>query len=159
MSDMDKMVILSLGSNIEPRREWIEKAVGALALVAGVRDVRCSPLYETVPDGVPVAFREMPFLNGVVTLVTGMEPLALLEATQAVEARLGRVRDGVYGSPRTIDIDIVAFGDVCVNTPTLVIPHPRAVTRRFVLQPLADLLPDYRFPGQTLTVSEILARM
>ena len=156
---MSDMVILSLGSNIEPRREWIEKAVDALSALPGVRDVRCSPLYETAPEGVPEALLDRPFLNGVVTLVTGMEPHDLLRATQTIEARMGRVRDGVYGSPRTVDIDIITFGDVCIDIPTLRIPHPRAAVRRFVLQPLADLLPDYRLPGQTQTVSEILARM
>jgi len=151
--------VLSLGSNIEPRLAWIEKAVGEISALPDVRDVRCSPLYESVPDGVPEAFRDLPFLNGVVTLETRTPPHEFLRAVQGIERRLGRTRDGTHGSPRTIDIDIVAMGDVCIATPDLTLPHPRAMARRFVLQPLADLLPDFRFPGQGLPVGELLGRL
>ena len=154
-----RRVILSLGSNIEPRLEWIDKAVEALSALPNVRDVRRSPLYETVPDDVPEQFRDQPYLNGIVTLEASMHPLKLLKATQAIERRLGRKRNGVHGSPRTIDIDIIAIDNVRVARPELLVPHPRAMTRRFVLQPLADLLPDFRFPGQTQTVSDLLRQL
>ena len=154
-----RRTILSLGSNIAPCRVWIDKAVEALSALPDVRDVRRSPLYETVPEDVPELFRDLSFLNGIVTLETRTPPLEFLKVLQGIEERLGRTRDGIHGTPRTIDIDIIAIDHVRVATPDLLVPHPRAMTRRFVLQPLADLLPDYRFPGQTETVSEMLRRL
>jgi len=154
-----RRVILSLGSNIEPRLTWIDKAVEALSALPDIRDVRCSPLYETAPDNVPEMFSNLPFLNGIVTLETRMDPLRLLKVTQAIEKTLGRMHGGVHGAPRTIDIDIIAIEGVRVARPELTVPHPRALTRRFVLQPLADLLPDFHFPDHTQSVSEILAQM
>ena len=155
-----RRVIFSLGSNIEPCRTWIDKAAEALAALPDARDVRRSPLYETAPnDDVPEMFRNLPFLNGIVTLETRTHPLELLKVTQAIENSLGRTHDGVHGSPRTIDIDIIAIDNVRVARPELLVPHPRAMTRRFVLQPLADLLPDFRFPGQTQSVSDLLREL
>ena len=151
-----RRVILSLGSNIEPRLRWIENAVEELSALPDVRDVRRSPRYETDPDGVPEMFRNMPFLNGIVTLETRTPPLEFLKLIQAIENRLGRTRDGTHGTPRTIDIDIIAIDNVRITRPELIIPHPRAMTRRFVLQPLADLLPDFHFPGQTQSVTDLL---
>jgi len=154
-----RRVILSLGSNIEPRRTSIDNAVDALSALPDVRDVRRSPLYETAPDGVPETYRDQPFLNGIVTLETRMPPLKLLKALQEIEKRLGRKRGETHGTPRTIDIDIIAIEDMRVLIPDLIVPHPRATARRFVLQPLADLLPDFRFPGQTQSVRELLEGM
>lgn len=154
-----RRAILSLGSNIEPRLAWIEKAVKALSAQPDFCDLRRSPIYETVPEDVPEAFRAQPFLNGIVTLKTRLVPDALLKATQAIENSLGRTRDGTRNAPRTIDIDIIALGDIVVIAPDLILPHPRAATRRFVLQPLADILPNYRLPGQTATVSELLQQL
>ena len=158
---MEKMcnVILSLGSNIEPRLGWIEKAVQEISALPGIHNLHRSPLYETPPQDVPEAFRDRPFLNGIVTFETRIAPPALLKATQAIETRLGRTRDGTYGSPRTIDIDIIDIEGVRVATPELTLPHPRAATRRFVLQPLADLLPDHRLSGHDETVSEHLLNL
>ncbi|MCL1920748.1 MAG: 2-amino-4-hydroxy-6-hydroxymethyldihydropteridine diphosphokinase [Kiritimatiellaeota bacterium] len=154
-----RRVILSLGSNIAPRHEWIDKAVQEISTLPDARDVRRSPLYETAPDDVPEAFRDQKFLNGIVTLETRIHPLEILKATQAIEDRLGRTRDGTHGAPRTIDIDVIAIDNVHVQYPDLLVPHPRATARRFVLQPLADLLPDYRLMRQTLTVSELLQQL
>jgi len=106
---------------------------------------------------VPKAERDCFFLNAVVVLKTRLSPLTFLTAVHAIEARLGRTRTGPYGSARTIDIDIVAFGDTLLKTPELTLPHPSAQQRLFVLQPLAELLPHYTLPGQQQTVTELIA--
>jgi 2-amino-4-hydroxy-6-hydroxymethyldihydropteridine diphosphokinase len=138
-------VILSLGSNIAPRFEWIEKAVQEISALPSVRDLRISPLYLSDPENVPDKFRNQPFLNGIVIFeMRVQDPLDFLKTLQAIENRLGRTRDGTYGSPRTIDIDIIDIEGSRDARPYLIRPHPRAATRRFVLQPLADLLPDHR---------------
>ncbi|MCL2104352.1 MAG: 2-amino-4-hydroxy-6-hydroxymethyldihydropteridine diphosphokinase [Kiritimatiellaeota bacterium] len=155
-----RKVILSLGSNIEPRREWIEKAVQEIAALPDIRDLRQSPLYETAPEDVPEEFRDQPFLNGIVTFETRVPcPREFLKILQAIEDRLGRTRDGVHGSPRTIDIDIIDIELMRVIRPELVVPHPRAAKRRFVLQPLVDLLPDHRLFRHDGTVSELLQQL
>ena len=152
----DVTVILSLGSNIEPRNAFIEKALQALSALPATHHLRCSSVHETEPVGVPEAEREHMFLNAVVVLETSLPPPIFSTAIHAFEARLGRTRTGRHGSARTIDIDIIAFGDMILNTPDLTLPHPHAHHRTFVLQPLAELLPDYVLPGQHQTVTQLL---
>ena len=151
-----RKVILSLGSNIEPRRDWIEKAVQEIAALPDISDLRLSPLYETSPEEVPEEFRDQPFLNGIVLFEACVRcPRKFLKTLQAIEDRLGRTRGVPPGSPRTIDIDIIDIEKMRVLRPELIVPHLRAATRRFVLQPLVDLLPDHRFFGHDKTVSEL----
>ena len=152
----DVTVILSLGSNIEPRNAFIEKALQALSALPGTYHLRCSSIYETEPVGVPETERECIFLNAVVVLETSLPPHIFSTTIHAIEERLGRTRTGVYGVARTIDIDIIAFGDMILNTPELILPHPCAHHRVFVLQPLAELLPSYVLPGQQQTVTQLL---
>jgi 2-amino-4-hydroxy-6-hydroxymethyldihydropteridine diphosphokinase len=149
-------VILSLGSNIEPRRAFIEQAIQELGALPETRHVRCSSLHETTPVRAPEAERFMLFLNAVVVLQTCLSPNTFSNAIHAIEERLGRTRTGLYGAARTIDIDIIAFGDTRMQTPELTLPHPCAHQRVFVLQPLAELLPDYTLPGQQQTVTQLL---
>jgi len=152
-----RRVILSLGSNIEPRREWIAQATQAIANLPGIRNLCCSPLYETLPEDVPEEFRTQLFVNGIVTFEACVPcPREFLRTLQAIEDRLGRTRDRGKGVPRTIDIDIVDIERMRVARPDLFVPHLKAATRRFVLQPLADLLPGHRLEGQTATVRELL---
>ena len=148
--------ILSLGSNIEPRKTFIEKAVQELTALPGTQHLRCSSIHETEPVGVPEAESNLYFLNAIVVLQTHLSPQAFSTAIHAIEERLGRTRTGGYGAARTLDIDIIAFGDMLMNTPELTLPHPEAHHRAFVLQPLAELLPDYTLPGQKQTVTQLL---
>lgn len=148
--------ILSLGSNIEPRTAFIEKAVQELVSLPGTHHLRCSSIYETEPVGVPEAEHGLFFLNAVVMLQTSLSVQTFSTAIHAIEERLGRTRTGVYGAARTLDIDIIAFGDTIMNTPNLTLPHPHAHHRTFVLQPLAELFPDYVLPGHQQTVTQLL---
>jgi 2-amino-4-hydroxy-6-hydroxymethyldihydropteridine diphosphokinase len=148
--------ILALGSNIEPRTSYIEEALQAIRQLSGIYNVRVSSLHETEPVDVPEGEQHKLFLNAVAICDTSLSPEALSETIHAIEATLGRKRSAQYGSARTIDIDIIALGELIVTTPTLTLPHPRAHQRVFVLAPLAELLPDYRLPGQQQTVTELL---
>lgn len=135
-------VYLSLGSNIEPRAN-LEAALEQLDAHPQIRLAGVSPWYETRPwGGIPQAN----FLNLVCALETSLDPAVLLQATQAIEDRLGRVRT-IRNGPRTIDIDILLAGDVTRGTPELRIPHPGLTERDFMLIPLLDLAPDARLPG------------
>lgn len=140
--------VLAFGSNLGDRAGAIQAAVDALREEAGV-DVRAvSRLYETPalkPDGIDV---EAPaYLNAVALVRTLLEPLALLDVVHRVEDRLGRVREEHWGD-RTIDIDIVDYdGIVSDDDPRIVLPHPRAHERAFVLVPWLDVDPDARLAG------------
>jgi 2-amino-4-hydroxy-6-hydroxymethyldihydropteridine diphosphokinase len=113
-----------------------------------------SSVYETEPVGVT----EQPwFLNIVVEAETDLSPEALLAAVHSVEASLGRTR-GVRWGPRTIDVDILLYGDETIATDRLIIPHPALVSRRFVLAPLAELRPELSVPGGP-TIREALAAL
>jgi len=148
--------IFSLGSNIEPRRATIEQACQALRQLPGINSFRVSTLQETAPVGVPEGERHLLFLNAVAVCETSLSPEELSEAVHRIESSLGRQRTAFYGAARTIDIDIIALGDLILTTPTLTLPHPRAHQRTFVLAPLAELLPDYRLPGQQQTATGLL---
>ena len=152
-------VILSLGSNLGDRRAHLIAARAALAALPGTRLVACAPLYETEPVDAPADDDRRLYLNTVLVLESALEPEAFSEAMHAIEARLGRVRGPERHAPRPIDIDLVAFGDLRRDTPSLRLPHPEAARRRFVLQPLADVRPGLRLPGQSRTVRELLAAL
>ena len=122
---------LGLGSNLGDRRAHLRAAVAALPDVVAV-----SPLYETDPVGGPPG--QGPYLNLVVALETDLSPRQLLDVAHSLEDAAGRVRKERDG-PRTLDVDLLLVGDLCVNEPDLVVPHPRMWQRRFVLAPLADL--------------------
>lgn len=119
---------------------------------AGIRALRESPIYETEPVGYT---DQRWFLNMVVEAETELFPMQLLTRTGRIERALGRVRT-VPNGPRTIDIDILLYGSAVVRTPRLEIPHPRMDVRRFVLAPLADLVPNLRHPLQHRTIRQLL---
>jgi len=148
--------ILSLGSNEGDRLLWLTRARAALAAEDALAVRACSPVYETDPVEVPDAFAQQRYLNQIVIVETALEPQDFSRRMHAIEQRLGRTRGAVRNLPRTIDIDIITLGDIRSADPELTLPHPRAGTRRFVLQPLADLCPETRLPGDTRTVSERL---
>lgn len=127
-------VYLGLGSNLGDREKNIHEAVRLLN-EAGVKPLKLSSIIETDPVGGPP---QGLFLNAALKAETGLAPLELLKAAHAVEAKLGRVRT-VKDGPRTIDIDILRYDDVTLNTAELVIPHPRMREREFVMQPLCEI--------------------
>jgi 2-amino-4-hydroxy-6-hydroxymethyldihydropteridine diphosphokinase len=128
------LAYLSLGSNLGDRAQLLRDGVAA---VAAGDAYRVSPLYSTTPVGGP---EQSEYLNVVVELATTASPVELLARCEAAEAAARRVRVVRFG-PRTLDCDVLLVGDLVVETPELVVPHPRMWTRRFVLQPLADLAP------------------
>ena len=147
-----KIAYLSLGSNIGDRERLLQDALRLLH-TPDLRVVRISPVYQTEPQDV----KAQPwFLNLVVEAETELFPRQLLARVQQIEKQLGRKRLAAKG-PRTIDIDILLYGDSVVNAAGLVVPHPRMTERRFVLQPLADLVPELRHPVLRRTVKELLA--
>ena len=136
-------VALALGTNLGDRPRVLRSAVAALAAVEGIELQRVSPVVETDPVGGP----EQPdYLNAVVLATTTLEPLELLRACQQVEADHDRVREVRWG-PRTLDVDVLAYGSSVVDDPVLTLPHPRAHERAFVLQPWAQVDPDAVLPG------------
>ena len=146
---------ISLGANLGDRERSLRRAIELLGTREGIRVARVSSLRETEPWG-PV---EQPsFLNAAAELETSLEPRALLDALLAVECGLGRVREGPRYGPRTIDLDLLVYGDAVVAEPGLVLPHPRLHERRFALEPLAELDPDLVVPGHG-PVSALLAAL
>jgi 2-amino-4-hydroxy-6-hydroxymethyldihydropteridine diphosphokinase len=145
-----KTVYLSLGSNVGDRSANLRAALERLSPL--LSEMRVSPVYETEP--VDYAAQGW-FLNLVVEGKTDIFPKLLLARTARIERELGRVRTVPKG-PRTIDIDILLYGSSVVSAPDLEIPHPRMAERRFVLAPLADLVPELRHPVTRRTVRDML---
>ena len=144
-------IYLSLGSNLGDREANLRAAIERLE-APDVRVVRTSPVYETEPVDYT---GQRWFLNLAVEAETSLSPMELLARIGKIERALGRVRTVAKG-PRTIDIDILLYGDAMVRNATLEIPHPRMAERRFVLAPLADLAPGLRHPVTHRTVREML---
>jgi 2-amino-4-hydroxy-6-hydroxymethyldihydropteridine diphosphokinase len=132
---------LALGSNLGDR--WANLALGVGGLEAIGTGLCCSPIYETAPVGGPDG--QGPFLNCVVRLDVERSAEELLAACMAIEQRAGRVRIEHWG-PRTLDVDVLFYGDETIDTPDLTVPHPRLYERAFVLVPLADLAPSRADP-------------
>jgi len=143
------VVYLGLGSNMGNRRANLDRALELLSQRLWVDQV--SPTYDTEPEGDTSQPR---FLNLVSRIRTRLAPLGLLTLAKGIESRLGR-RNAGRNAPRPIDIDILFFGDQVMDTPKLIIPHPRVEERAFVLVPLADIAPDLRHPVTGKTVQEM----
>jgi len=137
---------VGLGANLEDPRRQIERALELLAAEDGVDLIAVSALRETDPVG----YDDQPrFLNGAAELQTSLSARELLERLLAIEQRLGRVRgEGPRFGPRTIDLDLLLYGDASIDEKGLQIPHPRLHERRFALEPLADLDSSLEIPGR-----------
>jgi len=144
-------VAIALGSNLGNREAHLRRAIQALAPT--VSNLRVSSFYETDPVDVPGA--QPRFLNGAATGESELSARAVLDALLAVEQRLGRERPYI-GAPRTIDLDLILYGDSVINEPGLMVPHPRFRERRFVLQPLAEIAADWIDPVTGKTIGELL---
>ena len=151
--------VLALGSNLGDREGTLASAVGELARTPGLEVVAVSPVVETDPVGGP---DQPDYLNAVVAVRATLAPHALLAACLAVEARLGRERR-VRWAARTLDVDVITYGDLVLDGPDLVLPHPRAAQRAFVLAPWAALDPGASLPlpalgpGARARVPDLLA--
>jgi 2-amino-4-hydroxy-6-hydroxymethyldihydropteridine diphosphokinase len=136
---------VGIGSNLgEPERQ-IAAALEQLAAEEGIELVAVSTLEETEPVG----YLDQPnFLNGAARIETELPARELLERLLAIESRLGRVRgEGLRFGPRTIDLDLLVYGDERIDQPGLTVPHPRLAERRFALEPLVELAPGLEIPG------------
>ena len=146
-------VFLGLGSNLGDRQAAIERALRLLEARGFAASLRSSTWSTEPVGGPPQGF----FLNAAAGGDSALSPEALLLACLETERELGRVR-GVRNGPRTIDLDILFFGELRVERPGLVLPHPRLHERRFVLAPLAEIAPQLVHPVLGLSVAELLAR-
>jgi 2-amino-4-hydroxy-6-hydroxymethyldihydropteridine diphosphokinase len=145
---------VGIGSNLGDREAHLRSAIELLGAEQGIAVVAVSQVRETEPVG-PV--EQGPFLNGAVLISTELTPRELLDRLLDVEQRLGRVRNERFG-PRTIDLDLLVYGDETIDEPGLTVPHPRLHERRFALEPLADLAPDLVLPGRG-SISALLSEL
>jgi 2-amino-4-hydroxy-6-hydroxymethyldihydropteridine diphosphokinase len=145
---------VGIGSNLGDREAHMRSALELLAAEKAIEVVAVSELRETDPVG-PV--EQGRFVNGAALLETELSPRELLGRLLTIEGRLGRVRNERFG-PRTIDLDLLVYGDAEVDEPGLTVPHPRLHERRFALEPLADLAPDLVVPGRG-PISALLAEL
>ena len=136
---------VGLGANVGEREHTLRSAVDALGAETGIEVVAISTLRETEPVGVGEQPR---FLNGVLALETTLAARELLDLLLAGEKRFGRVRVPGEHGPRTLDLDLLLYGDEEIDEPELHVPHPRLHERRFVLEPLAELAPGLVVPGR-----------
>ena len=147
-------VAIALGSNLGDRRAHLTWAIDQLGrLLAGLR---VSSILETEPVGVDTP--QPPYLNAAVVGRTTLEPRALLDALLALERAQGRERPS-RRAPRTLDLDLILYGDRIIDEPGLVVPHPEFQRRAFVLEPLAEIAPDWNDPRSGATMRELAGRL
>lgn len=138
------LCVIGLGGNLDRPSERVRRARIALAATPGVIEVAFSSLYRSRPMGP----KDQPdYVNAVMALETMLPPLALLDVLQSIENKEGRVRMGERWGPRTLDLDLLTYGDEVIDHPRLTVPHPGIALREFVLHPLAEILPDLAIPG------------
>lgn len=135
---------VGLGANLDEPIAHVSRAFDELAAFPRTRVTARSPLYKSAPLGP----QDQPdYINAVAALVTSLAPLELLAALRGIEVLHGRRRDGAHWGPRTLDLDLLLYGDLVFDTPELALPHPGLHERSFVLYPLADIAPTLVIPG------------
>nr|WP_235281860.1 2-amino-4-hydroxy-6-hydroxymethyldihydropteridine diphosphokinase [Methyloterricola oryzae] len=136
---------IGLGSNLEHPEDQLRSARKAIAALAGLRELSISSLYRSAPMG---PSDQPDYVNAVMAVSTTLEPLQLLDALQAIEQAQGRVRSGERWGPRTLDLDLLLYGEQNIDLPRLNVPHPGLAQREFVLYPLAEIAPpQLNVPG------------
>jgi 2-amino-4-hydroxy-6-hydroxymethyldihydropteridine diphosphokinase len=147
---------IGVGSNLGDRLAHCRAALDRLGLLPGTALARVSPIFESEPqEGVEGGL----FLNAVAEIATSLAPRRLLGGLQEIEVALGRAADHLPGTARTMDLDLLLYGDTVIREPDLTVPHPRMAERRFVLLPLAALAPTLCHPVLQATVAELLRRL
>ncbi|QHM96322.1 MULTISPECIES: 2-amino-4-hydroxy-6-hydroxymethyldihydropteridine diphosphokinase [Kosakonia] len=149
------LAYIALGSNLASPLDQVNAAMTALGEIPQSRIVAVSSLYRTPPLGPP---DQPDYLNAVVALETDLTPETLLDHTQRIELQQGRVRKAERWGPRTLDLDIMLFGNLTLNTERLTVPHYDMKNRGFMLWPLFEIAPDLHFPDGT-SLQEILANL
>jgi 2-amino-4-hydroxy-6-hydroxymethyldihydropteridine diphosphokinase len=151
----ETIAYIALGSNLGDREGTLRSAIAALREFGSVEAI--SSFYETAPIGIT----EQPnFLNAVVALRTALPPEELMAALLRIEQQHGRDRSAsVPKGPRTLDLDLLSYGDNVMETPTLTLPHPSLAERRFVLAPLAEIAPQWRHPVSGKTAAALLSEL
>jgi 2-amino-4-hydroxy-6-hydroxymethyldihydropteridine diphosphokinase len=138
------LCIIGLGGNLDAPADRVRRAREALAGHEDIQEVAFSNLYKSRPMGP----EDQPdYVNAVMAIDTRLEPLPLLDLLQSIESLEGRVRLGERWGPRTLDLDLLIYGDQVIQHPRLLVPHPGLAVREFVLHPLAEILPDLVVPG------------
>ena len=148
--------LLALGSNLGDRAATLERAIDLLRHTAGIAVLRVSQWHETEPVGGPAGQNR--YLNGAALVKTALDPQAFLCELQRIEAELGRIRGERWG-PRTIDLDLLLYDALVVDTESLTIPHPRMTERRFVLVPAAEIAPAMLHPVSGCSLRDLLLRL
>jgi 2-amino-4-hydroxy-6-hydroxymethyldihydropteridine diphosphokinase len=153
-----EIAIVALGSNLGDSRRIIVGAMVRLQMFSD-RPLLKSSLWQTTPVNCPP--NSPLFVNAVVGFAPQKNetPESLLQKLRALEKEFGRSPKKVLNEPRPLDLDLIAFGTETRNSPDLILPHPRARLRRFVLQPLGEIAPDFILPGQSKTISQLLAEL
>ena len=144
---------IGVGSNLGDRAKNLQRARDLLGSIRGIRVLACSSIRETEPVGGPA--KQEKYLNGVWQIETELSSRKLLDHLVEIEKQLGRVREEKNG-PRTIDLDILFYGQEVIHQPELTVPHPRLHERIFVLEPLAEVAPDFEHPVFKKTMKELL---
>ncbi|TVQ56398.1 MAG: 2-amino-4-hydroxy-6-hydroxymethyldihydropteridine diphosphokinase [Phycisphaerales bacterium] len=148
---------IALGSNLGDRAANLRGAVEALNQHEAIEVLRVSDFLETEPMGAP---GQGPYLNAAMKAVTALEPRELLEVCLAIERQFGRIRDQeIRWGPRTLDLDLLLYGEQIIDEPGLTVPHPHLHERRFVLEPLMMIGPELVHPIRNETVAEMWSRL
>ncbi|MEQ8756668.1 MAG: 2-amino-4-hydroxy-6-hydroxymethyldihydropteridine diphosphokinase [Coleofasciculus sp. G1-WW12-02] len=145
---------IALGSNLGDSSAILEAAIVMLAKTPGITVTSQSSWYQTAPVGPP----QPDYLNGCVIIDVQLTPQDLLQTTLSIEKQFGRERPERWG-PRTLDLDILLFDNLIIDTPTLQIPHPRMSERAFVLVPLAEIAPDWLEPVSGCAIAQLVQRV
>ena len=156
--DMATQTLIGLGANLGDRAGHLVRAWELLGQVPGVRTLLLSRFYESEAVTLTPDLVQPKYLNAVGLLETELEPLTLFQAMATIEQQLGRMRNERWG-PRTIDLDLLLFGELELHTDVLTIPHPRMTERVFVLEPAAEIAPEMQHSTSGKTIMQLLAEL
>lgn len=154
----ERLAIVALGSNLGNSVAAVRDAIHQLERLAQSNSFRASSLWRSVPVDCPSGSPDFINAVGVFDPQPGETPQSLLQKLQALEHSFGRMRTGVVNESRTLDLDLIAFGQETLAESSLTLPHPRAHLRSFVLAPLAEIDPSYRAPGWLETAGQLVAK-